>query len=89
MLVTSSTSVILLNAHNVEGSCIALKVNYGFERAQRKRAKDLKKQEKLRRREEETARRKALKEVQSSSGSDDVSGDEVPAADVPTKADGE
>jgi hypothetical protein len=39
-----------------------LKVNYGFERAQRKRAKELKKQEKLRRREEEGAKRKALKE---------------------------
>jgi hypothetical protein len=39
-----------------------LKVNYGFERAQRKRTKEMKKQEKLRRREEETAKRKALKE---------------------------
>jgi hypothetical protein len=39
-----------------------LKVNYGFERSQRKRAKDQKKQEKLRRREEETAKRKALKD---------------------------
>ena len=39
-----------------------MKVNYGFERAQRKRAKEQKKQDKLRRREEETARRRALKE---------------------------
>ncbi len=39
-----------------------MKVNYGFERAQRKRAKEQKKQDKLRRREEETAKRKALKE---------------------------
>ncbi len=42
-----------------------MKVNYGFERAQRKRAKEQKKQDKLRRREEETAKRKALKAGQS------------------------
>ena len=89
MLAAGSTDLILLNAHNVEGSCIALKVNYGFERAQRKRAKDLKKQEKLRRREEETARRKALKEAQSAGGSSDASGDEAPASDVPAEADRE
>lgn len=47
-----------------------MKVNYGFERAQRKRAKDLKKQEKLRRREEETAKRKALKASQPGDDSD-------------------
>ena len=51
-----------------------MKVNYGFERAQRKRAKDFKKQEKLRRREEETAKRKALKEGQSGSDPGGVSG---------------
>jgi hypothetical protein len=50
-----------------------LKVNYGFERAQRKHAKDLKKQEKLRRREEERAKRKALKEGQSGGVSGSVS----------------
>ena len=35
------------------------KPNYSFERNERSRAKDRKKQEKLRRREEETARRKS------------------------------
>lgn len=65
-----------------------MKVNYGFERSQRKRAKDLKKQEKLRRREEETAKRKALKEGQTISGSDDVSSSEVPTSDGPPEASG-
>jgi hypothetical protein len=53
-----------------------LKVNYGFERSQRNRAKDLKKQEKLRRREEETAKRKALKESQA--GGDTEGGPSAP-----------
>lgn len=41
---------------------MAMKPNYRQERAARDRAKDEKKQEKLRRREEESAKRKALRE---------------------------
>jgi hypothetical protein len=43
---------------------MAMKPNYRQERASRERAKDQKKQEKLRRREEESAKRKALREQQ-------------------------
>ena len=78
----------------VERTWIALKVNYGFERAQRKRAKDQKKQEKLRRKEEEAAKRKALKAGESGEASEgnpvgDSGGDPtgvVPATDSPTEA---
>ncbi len=67
-----------------------MKVNYGFERAQRKRAKEQKKQEKLRRREEETAKRKALKEGQAGGEPDGDSatatGDEAPAPSQPAEA---
>ncbi len=43
---------------------MAMKPNYGQERAQRARAQEAKKQEKQRRREEESAKRKALREGQ-------------------------
>ena len=45
------------------------KPNYRQERATRERVKDQKKQEKLRRREEESAKRKALREQQTSGDS--------------------
>jgi hypothetical protein len=41
---------------------MAQKPNYRQERATRNRAKELKKQDKLRRREEDSAKRKALRE---------------------------
>ena len=46
---------------------MAMKPNYGQERAARNRAKESKKQEKLRRLEEGSAKRKALREGQSGS----------------------
>jgi hypothetical protein len=45
---------------------MAMKPNYRQERAQRDRSKEAKKQEKLRRREEDAAKRKALREEQTS-----------------------
>lgn len=47
-----------------------MKINYGFERNQRTRAKALKKEEKLRLRAQETAERKALKEREATVGTD-------------------
>ncbi|MGE5145251.1 MAG: hypothetical protein ACM3N5_00805 [Candidatus Eiseniibacteriota bacterium] len=41
---------------------MAFKPNYNQQRAERNRAKQAKKEEKLRRREEETAKRKALRD---------------------------
>jgi hypothetical protein len=46
---------------------MAMKPNYRQERATRDRAKEAKKQEKLRRREEDSAKRKALREEQAKS----------------------
>lgn len=43
---------------------MALKPNYGQERAARNRTKEMRKQEKLRRREEESAKRKASRAQQ-------------------------
>jgi hypothetical protein len=43
---------------------MAFKVNYGQQRAERNRAKQAKKEAKLREQEEETARRKAEREQQ-------------------------
>jgi hypothetical protein len=47
-----------------------MKINYGFERNQRTRAKAIKKEEKLRLRAQETAERKALKESRTAAGTD-------------------
>jgi hypothetical protein len=47
---------------NIERVAMALKPNYRQERAQKNRARETRKQEKLKRREEASARRKALRE---------------------------
>jgi hypothetical protein len=52
---------------DTKGPSMAMKPNYRQERATRDRAKEAKKQEKLRRREEDSAKRKALREEQAKS----------------------
>jgi hypothetical protein len=58
---------------------MAFRPNYQQQRGERNRAKQLKKQERLRRREEETARRKAGREGPGDPGSDA----DAPATDAP------
>jgi len=62
-----------------------MKPNYRQERAQRTRAKDVKKQEKLRRREEDAAKRKALREKQTGADATDV----TPESGAPSEGDAE
>jgi hypothetical protein len=61
---------------------MAFRPNYRAERAQKSRAKDEKKQEKLKRLEEASAKRKALREGEPG---DDPAGSDLPAAGEPSE----
>jgi hypothetical protein len=67
---TSITEHVIVGANS--GGSMGFKPNYNQQRAERDRAKQLKKQEKLKQQQEETARRKAAARDESpASGGDD------------------